>query len=41
MNAPNTSQADRNALDDHDIVVLDEWVGHGPHAQHAEEPMPS
>ena len=29
---PNTSQADRDALDDHDVVNLDDRTGAAPHA---------
>lgn len=29
---PNVNQADRDALDDHDVVRLDDCVGTGPHA---------
>lgn len=38
---PCREQNDRDRLADPDLPDLDDRVGHGPHAQHAEEPMPS
>lgn len=37
MNAPNSNQADRDALDDFDGVPLVDRVGHSPHALRVEE----
>ncbi|WP_260972014.1 hypothetical protein [Mycolicibacterium llatzerense] len=31
------AQADRDHLDDHDMIDADDRTGHGPHAQHFEE----
>lgn len=32
MNGPNTSQCERDAIDDHEVVELADLVGYGPHA---------
>lgn len=41
MTAPNTSQCDRDALDNYDVGQSADLAGYGPHAAHIEEPMPS
>lgn len=39
--APCREQEDRDRLPDPDLPDLDDQVGHGPHAQHAEEALPA
>jgi hypothetical protein len=38
---PNPSQADRDVVEDVGLADVDDRVGLGPHAVHAEEAMPS
>lgn len=38
---PNLTQADRDRLDDHDVVHLDDGIGQPPHAQHDDEMVAS
>ncbi|WP_255206899.1 hypothetical protein [Mycolicibacterium sp. PAM1] len=35
--APCREQSDRDLLSDHGLPDFDDYVGHGPHAEHAEE----
>ena len=34
---PNTSQADRDLVEDVGLANIDDRIGAGPHAQHADE----